>query len=333
MVRLRGRRGSLEGMPQDLLALARTSKDIRAFMLNESQAGVWRRAIKAESPPVPAPMIGFSELAWISLLYDPYCGLCGAKNVRTIDFTFRTRLCSSCKQTQLMTRYEIERKHPGIEIFCDLCPSKMISFKLPEQPDGGIQWQSDRNKTCYVLRDVIATKERWDVLNEEERVAFKQQRMSMKANISEILMCESWVKEKAAARAKELEDLREERREDIREKLEELGYYHEIEVLSDTFDEHHHVKRSKELTEKGWQTIRGDMIQWMEEIRADHRAHILARRKHLAAVFFAVYTGRPPDPQGYLSGFPSLQEFLCFSPRERHSRTSQPCSRGHYDLP
>ncbi|SJL12331.1 uncharacterized protein ARMOST_15754 [Armillaria ostoyae] len=329
MVRLRGRRGSLKGMmnlpldlwlevftyfkPQDLLVLARTSKDIRAFVLNQSQAGVWRRARKAESPPVPAPMAGLSEPAWISLLYDPYCGFCGAKDVRTIDFTFLARLCSSCKQTQLMTRDEIKQKYPGTEIFCDLCPSKTIAVKLSKQPSGGIRWQSEMNKTCYVLRDVIATKERWDALNEEERVLFKQERTSIKAMVSEILTCERWVKEKTAFRAKELEEMREERGKETRGKLEELGYSHEIGVLGDIFDQHHHVKRSKELTEKGWQNIRDDMIQWMEETRADYHAHVLAHRQNLAAGFFAAYARRPPGPQPYLSGFPSVQEFFCFS--------------------
>lgn len=185
MVRLRGRRGSLKGMmnlsldlwlevftylkPQDLLALARTSKDIRVFVLNQSQASVWRRAREAESPPIPASTTGLSKLAWISLLYDPSCDLCDAKDVRTIDFTFCIRLCSSCKQIQLMTRDEIKQKYPGTGIFCYQCPSKMITVKPPKQPDGGIQWQLERNNRCYVLTDVIAIKERWDALNKEEK--------------------------------------------------------------------------------------------------------------------------------------------------------------------
>ncbi|KAK0482710.1 hypothetical protein IW261DRAFT_1562400 [Armillaria novae-zelandiae] len=314
MVRLRGRRGSLKGMmnlpldlwlevftylkPQDLLALARTSKDIRAFVLNQSQAGVWRRAREAEFPPVPAPMTGLSEPAWIRLLYDPCCGLCGAKDT----------------MLQLQTDTdEIEQKHPGTEIFCYLCPSKTVTVKPPKQPDGGIRWQSDRNKRCYVLRDVIATKERWDALSEEERVSFKQERLSIKANVSEIMMCERWVQEKAEFRARELEEVREERGKEIRERLEELGYNHEIDILGDTFDQHHHVKRPKELTEKSdWQNIREDMIQWMEETKADYRAHALAYRKNLAAEFFAAYAVRPPGSQGYISGFPSEQEFFCF---------------------
>ncbi len=64
---------------------------------------------------------------------------------------------------------------------------------------------------------------------------------------------------------------------------------------------------------QGWQNIREDMIQWMEETRTDYRAHVLAHRKNLAAGFFAAYARRPPGPQTYISGFPSVQEFFCFS--------------------
>ncbi|KAK0207476.1 hypothetical protein IW262DRAFT_1498604 [Armillaria fumosa] len=117
-------------------------------------------------------------------------------------------------------------------------------------------------------------------------------------------MCELRSRKKAEFRPKEIDKVREDGGKEIRERLEGLGYNHKIEVLGDTFDQHCHVKRSKELTEQGWKNIREDMIQWMEATRVDHRTHDFAYHKNLAAGFLP----HTLPPRG-----PSVQEFFCFS--------------------
>lgn len=238
--------------PQDLLHLARTSKAIRAVLMRRPLSGIWRNARKclAISPPIPEPMTGVSEPAWISLLFEKHCRSCLVKQVRIIDFTFYTRLCSSCKQTELMTEHEIERTYPGTEAFCYLCPRKTMPG--PRHRKGEITFRTETKQPHYVLRDVIATERRWHALNEEERVLFEQERLrSLTEMDSEVRMCERWVKNKAAFRAGGREKLRLERAAAIFQKLNGLGYEHELQSLGERFNEHPHVNRSSSLTEKG----------------------------------------------------------------------------------
>ncbi|KAK0463464.1 uncharacterized protein EV420DRAFT_1089955 [Desarmillaria tabescens] len=116
---MRARRGKLQRMmnmpldiwleilaylaPGDIFHLACASRELRDSLTNPNLLSVWINPRNAESPPVPQPMIGYSEAAWIGLLFDPHCDFCPDKNVRTIDFTFRTRLCSDCRKTQYVS--------------------------------------------------------------------------------------------------------------------------------------------------------------------------------------------------------------------------------------
>ena len=93
--------------PTDLLQLARTSKPLRATLLNRDTASaLWRRARAnvACTPPVPACPPFMSEPYFTALLFEPRCQLCGAQDtekpgmVGTLLYGFRVRRCEVCQK-------------------------------------------------------------------------------------------------------------------------------------------------------------------------------------------------------------------------------------------
>ncbi|KAG7449366.1 uncharacterized protein BT62DRAFT_680042 [Guyanagaster necrorhizus] len=119
--RTRGRRGKLQGLmdmplyiwleifellhPLDLPYLARSTKQLRSVLMNWSSCAIWKNA-RLLSSDFPEPMTGFSESAWVSLLFEPNCHFCVKGTVHAIDFAFRVRACGKCIQHQFISYQE-----------------------------------------------------------------------------------------------------------------------------------------------------------------------------------------------------------------------------------
>ncbi|PBK90974.1 hypothetical protein ARMGADRAFT_933223, partial [Armillaria gallica] len=84
--------------PQDVLQLARSSKDLRSIFMSRLSMAIWKAARR--SVECPSPISGFSEPAWANLLFMNTCHFCWKSTVRSIDFVFRTRICSKCMSKQ-----------------------------------------------------------------------------------------------------------------------------------------------------------------------------------------------------------------------------------------
>ncbi|KAG6834767.1 hypothetical protein H0H93_007535 [Arthromyces matolae] len=93
--------------------------------------------------------------------------------------------------------------------------------------------------------------------------------------------CEKWYKSRNLQRSNELDDLRDQRYEAIKEKLCELGWEDEIAHMETyeaenfsviPFSEHKLVYQPKVLTERNctvWNNIKGGLIQYMEDFQAN----------------------------------------------------------------
>lgn len=58
--------------PLDLVNLSRTTKSLRAVLLDRSAAWIWKAAIDS-FPGMPKPMPGMNEPQYLSLMLDPHC--------------------------------------------------------------------------------------------------------------------------------------------------------------------------------------------------------------------------------------------------------------------
>ncbi|KAJ8095922.1 hypothetical protein PM082_015143 [Marasmius tenuissimus] len=82
--------------PQDLLSLARTSKDLRNLLLSRSTISVWKaaRSNVEDLPDIPDDM---SEPAYAHLCFDARCHHCDSKHPAVNVFWYnRTRACHAC---------------------------------------------------------------------------------------------------------------------------------------------------------------------------------------------------------------------------------------------
>ncbi|PBK91003.1 hypothetical protein ARMGADRAFT_1082234 [Armillaria gallica] len=80
--------------PRDVLQLARLSEDLYSVFTSSTSKVLWKAARK--SVDCPAPVTGFSEMAWAHLLHVNKCHFCRKNVVRKVEFYFLTRICKAC---------------------------------------------------------------------------------------------------------------------------------------------------------------------------------------------------------------------------------------------
>ncbi|KAK0444589.1 uncharacterized protein EV420DRAFT_1648693 [Desarmillaria tabescens] len=108
--------------PQDVLQLARSSKDLRSIFMSRSSIAIWKAARRTvECPP---PISGFSEPAWANLLFMNTCNFCCKSVIRHIDFVFRTRICSKCSRKHVVTNPELADYDAQLPLIMTLLPTK-----------------------------------------------------------------------------------------------------------------------------------------------------------------------------------------------------------------
>ncbi|KAI0753862.1 hypothetical protein C8Q74DRAFT_344620 [Fomes fomentarius] len=81
--------------PPDLLVLARTCRQFRAFFLHRSNEPLWHAAREnaGNLPPCPPFM---SEPAFMNLLFTTYCQNCGKSSVWEAMWVWFVRYCPKC---------------------------------------------------------------------------------------------------------------------------------------------------------------------------------------------------------------------------------------------
>ncbi|KAG8712273.1 hypothetical protein FRC09_020038 [Ceratobasidium sp. 395] len=87
--------------PCSLVALIRTNKALRRILLDPSSKPIWQSAA-ARVPGLPVCPIWMSEPRYAVLLFSESCTLCGASTALKPDPHLFARLCASCRDTGLV---------------------------------------------------------------------------------------------------------------------------------------------------------------------------------------------------------------------------------------
>ncbi|OSX63250.1 hypothetical protein POSPLADRAFT_1139531, partial [Postia placenta MAD-698-R-SB12] len=82
--------------PQDLLHLAWTIKQFRAFLMKRTSAYLWKVS-RCNIPDLPECPPYLSEPAYANLVFFNHCHACLKKNIKTIFWEFSARYCTSCR--------------------------------------------------------------------------------------------------------------------------------------------------------------------------------------------------------------------------------------------
>ncbi|KAI0319399.1 hypothetical protein OF83DRAFT_1170230 [Amylostereum chailletii] len=259
-------------LPQDLLNLSRTSKNLRAVLMSRNAVSVWKTSrTNVPGPPTPAPPSDLSEPAWAHLLYGgAVCWSCKAKNIHRIDFALRRRMCTHCMKQNLVYASKFGSKCPDLD-------QSLMDF-LPYTHTGGwahghssnsrFYWRPD----LYTMNTKVARLQKNIKLNTPgARKAYDEFRKEKVLYVDSIMqgvdIYEKWVRDSEISKGNEREDKIDKRYNDIVNRLIDLGYEEE-EMTNYSFQRLSTVRIDREITDASWKKIRPSLEQWLKDERA-----------------------------------------------------------------
>jgi len=237
----------------DLLRLSRSSKLLRSLLMKRSERPLWQAAIERSGlPPCPDDMC---EPAYISLAFDRWCTECDNSRSQTTFWQLRMRLCRGCFGGGT-----------GVVLFLTLHKSlqRGVTWPFGVSQAGILPYVGDLQTSKYskAMRDALV-RQLVKFETSEELSRFLTDRLKYVENMmAHARKCREWADETTRRIA---ENITRKRVQDIRAKLEELGYANELgaEPWFHTL----HMLQPKPLTVRGWEKIKPELVARLEEIR------------------------------------------------------------------
>lgn len=133
--------------PGDLLSLARTSKDFRAFLMSRAEAEKLWIAARERTVGLPPRPTFLSEPAYANLLFSAHCHVrfmhicsktaltsmtqhCARTNIKTIFWSYSVRYCASCKKyLYVCLSSTIMSSNTGINCLSSMLSNKDLSIE------------------------------------------------------------------------------------------------------------------------------------------------------------------------------------------------------------
>ncbi|KAI5829340.1 hypothetical protein K523DRAFT_242424 [Schizophyllum commune Tattone D] len=278
--------------PGELVALARTCKQIRSLLLSGQLTPVWKasRAMYGIPPPPPER----SEITWAQFLFGrKTCHHCEWDLAKVPDWQLMCRFCADCKRLNLVNaravKYEFKNHHSDL--------TKMVLYtnvrKRHARSETDYYWRKDLERMNKLIEaheaDIAA-----GVPNAREAFeAFKESRMAfVDAVMKHVPICEQWAEKYNESRKDErtLEKYawRAARMDIIEQRLQSLGY--RLDDIRSIFSS---VKLTDmDLTEKSWRETLPDLARHVKQARrarldASHGPLIEERKRVLKEAYEA----------------------------------------------
>ncbi|KAI5900811.1 uncharacterized protein SCHCODRAFT_02695968 [Schizophyllum commune H4-8] len=253
--------------PSALLQFSRTNKTFHGLLMRRASIDIWKESYASaeDLPPMPDDL---TIPEFVCLAYERYCEFCSAPNSTTY-WTARVRCCKKCSSDEnIFLTGDIARE----ALVVASVPYYSLDKYLPvyETPSGYDNmlptfWVESflEDYEREVVQSTDKTREHW--LDEREE-AFKRIREHAQ-------ICEIWASRRHANRKAELEQLRQQRKEDIARRLTDLGWGNEIEKLGiEVLGKHRLVRTSQVVTDRNWHKIEAALVSYMEEVKAGRLA-------------------------------------------------------------
>ncbi|KAJ7680596.1 hypothetical protein DFH06DRAFT_1163628 [Mycena polygramma] len=268
--------------PLDLLYLSRTNKSLRDFLLDRSNAFVWRESLQfAEGSPPKCPSYT-SEVQWTRLLFEEACHVCCSPLEHDFSFDpiwweFSARYCSECSSTQ-------------------------VTKKIPKE----LSWRSTGTNLAgafpciygyYLVQDLNDFKTKYSSATEEgRRTLTEERRIQTKALTDHARVCRPWMEGILKAHRDALAALRNARWADILAKFHEAGWRYVL-INQSEWEDNLVVTTPQPLSDAEWQTIGPKLL---EDLEAKVKPRVMAAR------FYALKQA--------FKNLSKLTEYLAFSP-------------------
>ncbi|EJF65453.1 hypothetical protein DICSQDRAFT_99304 [Dichomitus squalens LYAD-421 SS1] len=281
---IRGRRGGLKDMPnmpidilieifrhmhpRDLLNLARTTKDFRAFLMKRSSAPFWKAARQQVNglPECPAHL---TEPAYANLVFFFHCHECLKPNVKNVIWEFSVRYCSPCKGRLVEHSY---RPLP-YDMIQEVREVTSVDWGYLNEYRAATTKGSRYKDLHYLNSEAAEFRAKWTSLStDEEKKTFIAERVEAVKQRKEFAdqMCR-WQKAQEHFRSQELDTIKEARFEAICKRLADEGWAEELELMDKTelaeLSWQKAARKSQKLTDYGWRSIRAELHHYMETVR------------------------------------------------------------------
>ncbi|KAK0220586.1 hypothetical protein IW262DRAFT_1317289 [Armillaria fumosa] len=270
--------------PQDVLQLARSSKDLRSIFMSRSSIAIWKAARRTVE--CPSPITGFSEPAWANLMFMNTCNFCWKSVVRQIDFVFRTRICSKCVSKHVVSQPEVDANEDQLTLITTLLPTKMLSIQ---------------RRGCLPLRylrdEFEAVAAQFLFLPQEMKEGYCQERQRYIEEVTSFVSIgKAWCLKMENERLAELRQVKADRATAIQGKLKALGYGKAFDYPGFIFSFHRHplVRQPRALTLQGWSRISDTLIRLAKDT-SEKQIH----QERLSQVRQRILISRECARQGY----------------------------------
>ncbi|KAF8997048.1 hypothetical protein BDQ17DRAFT_1429254 [Cyathus striatus] len=222
--------GNLE--PLDLLHVGRTTKAVRAIVFSRSATGLWNRVFDAYEDLPRVPMTWQGQPTPVSCSRD-----------------FVTYVDDKVLEAE------------GLQEVRALVPSILLTGRRRQEC-----------RRVYHHETAVSISKAISKMSKKEKETWVEARKELiDDRDTEGDECMMWLIERAQERSIEGEQIRIRRRDTIVQRLKDLGWADEIERMPDPTELTGHplVWQRKDLTDRIWNNIRPQLIQFMEEKKAE----------------------------------------------------------------
>ncbi|RDB24012.1 hypothetical protein Hypma_008636 [Hypsizygus marmoreus] len=278
--------------PLDILHLAQSTREMRAFLMSRSSAFVWKQA-RSNVEALPDCPPGMSEPQYADLLFCPRCHYCGASKVRKVIWSTKTRACPAC-----FKKHYVRAKDLGDNARFTELPQSL--WKLAQITGNIIHCASYLPITSRDTRPKIISLDQLDALA-NQYIEIKDQALRAEKWLAEmqsdrdvwaevVERMESWQGEDAERRSERNSVIRQRRFDAIVHTLSALGWKEEIEEMDlNSLRRHTLVNRTEDLTDRAWNRIMPRLVEFMENVRSNHREAIRLQNISVRRRIFSQY--------------------------------------------
>ncbi|EUC54257.1 F-box protein [Rhizoctonia solani AG-3 Rhs1AP] len=261
----------------DVLSLSRSNRFFYQILMTRSMATlhVWRAAVE-NVPGLPRCPDDLCEPQYATLIYSKHCTMCGTSVVRSMDPYLNVRLCKDCVEVHVTHVNEIPE---GLQDLVHNSNSTRMKASQHGMRTCLIRDKEEFEKWIDYMKTSSPMTERVRRAEIEKRLATITARLEYARNM------EQFLRNMAEARIKQIDQLKEQRRQDVKRRLEEAGW----EEADWTFPEFvarkwaSLVEAPQALTDRAWQKLYPDLVPYLEKNRESQaeRSKIIRRGKRL----------------------------------------------------
>ncbi|TFK56746.1 hypothetical protein OE88DRAFT_1803408 [Heliocybe sulcata] len=264
--------------PSDLLRLSRTSKSLRACLLNPTAVTVWKRA-RGNVEGLPDCPPNLTEPRYAHLLFEHTCNFCGTSGITDVLWECWVRSCYKCIEKNFIGEEEVDLELP---LNKDYALLRYIWDPRPKHYD-----------RLYLKAEVVELSKKLSATKSKEiRALYDIVQETVDANNTEtkyVNACSLWYSQVRHQRAVELNRLRKERMRGIQDRMEALGWGEEFDKMiwstKREYMRHASVNQAKSMTDRIWRNIEASMIQLFTKFKAERlrreRVEVLCKRLNI----------------------------------------------------